>query len=569
MKPAETRVLTTVLATALGLSQIVLAEGRAGEEPPPPPARQAVYPDVTNTPTVTGSPASFQAVSEIREIAARIDDQLPCRGCFFGPELGTALDEVDRTVTLLVAHDCDPELVAGSASQAVLGLGATIDGAPSRLKRREARILRDLDELRYRIAHMARGLTLSTLSFVTRANAAAFRDTAPRALAIAAEGDRLFEEEDLDGASTLYAEALKLIAFECELDVEKLQQGLAFEGTNVSAGWAYAIGRFGGLVASGAGGSARLAQNAPAKAMTPTTKVNTASTAKMITTVAALRLLTDKGIGLDAQIGPYLPAPWDTNPWFDEITFRKLLTHTSGIGGGNQKMADGWLQLKEVAAGIVSPPPPLDAFTQYENVNMGLFRALIPEILGFQTESQVLMDPGLFAGLKYAQYVDSTILIPAGVTTALCDDPEVPPTLYYPSFLTPDSGWLPEGDGNLLYFCGGGGWYLSAEDWIRILGAVRYGGILSGAEKAELYNTPLGWWPRSRSYGTVYLHNGALVHPYGGTRNCIGDFPRGWQVVFHANTNITNIDNTGVGVYDMCNAVMAAFDAAWSPVPAQ
>lgn len=548
-------------ASALLLCVLLLApsgassRGRQRPDPPAPAPERLVHPDVRSTPTVTGSPTSFRAVSDLREISRRLAVRKPCRSCPPRAEISSVLADVERLIDLLLQNDCNPETVAAGAARTAGRLEDLREGRPSTRGRR-ARIQRDLAELQRRVTDVSRELLLASLGFLTRSAPARDRILPAREAMI--EADARYEAGDLVAAAQGYADAFQFLAFDCVLDVEAFEAALAAEGSKVSFGWAYAIGQFGGLVASGAGGQARLPQNPPAKAMTPQTKVNTASTAKMLTTVAALRLLTAQGIGLDDPIGPYLPAPWPTNPFFDLITFRELLTHQSGIGGDNQRMADGWEQLKEIAVGFVSPLKK----QQYENVNMGLFRALIPEILGLASETAA--NPGLAAGTNYANWVNDTLLVPSGVATALCDDPESPQTGYYPSFLAPGAGWFP---GDLRYFCGGGGWYLSAEDWIGVLGNVRYGGILSGAEKAVLYGTPLGWWPRMKSYGVVYLHNGALISPLGGTRNCIGDFPSGWQVAFHLNTDVVTFDNTGVGIYDACNAVVAAFESAWIPVP--
>ncbi len=57
-----------------------------------------------------------------------------------------------------------------------------------------------------------------------------------------------------------------------------------------------------------------------------------ASCSKVVTGVAAVNVLQTKGISLDASISPYLPFPV-ANPKFPQapITFRMLLTHTSGL----------------------------------------------------------------------------------------------------------------------------------------------------------------------------------------------------------------------------------------------
>lgn len=558
-RPRPARPPSAILVALFLGALSMMAVGSApslGQSPRDVSPERLVHPDERSSPTITGSGASFRAVTELRDLSRRASEAIPGRA-HWADDARATLASVDDVVVAWLTQECDPLEVAETTSRAVARLDAVLsESGPLGGRSRDARVARELREIRRSLTDGSREVLLSTLQWLSRSEG--FRDRLPNARETMIEADALYEAGNWSGAAAGYRDALSMLTFECVLDLEALEAGLSTEGSTVSVGHAYAIGRFGSLVASGAGGQARLPQSPPSKPMTPQTKVNTASTAKVLTTIAALRLLTSRGIGLDDPIGPYLPEPWDTNPYFDQITFRRLMTHTSGIGGGNQWMADGWEQLKEAALAFVWPLPQV----QYENVNLGLFRALIPEILGFPTEILAPGNAGLFAGTIYADWVDDAVLSPSGVNTALCNDPESPPTLYYPGFAQNADGWFP---GDLRYFCGGGGWSLSAEDWIAILGATRYGGLLSGAEKAELYGTPLAWWPRLRSYGTVYLHNGALISPQGGVRTCIGDFPQGWQVAFLLNQNVP-FQNAG-SVYDACTAVIDAFDAAWTPVP--
>ena len=64
---------------------------------------------------------------------------------------------------------------------------------------------------------------------------------------------------------------------------------------------------------------------------TELTVVQTGSISKVLTTYALLNLLEDKGINFDATIVDYLPDSLKNNAAINTLTFRNLLTHTTGI----------------------------------------------------------------------------------------------------------------------------------------------------------------------------------------------------------------------------------------------
>jgi CubicO group peptidase (beta-lactamase class C family) len=63
----------------------------------------------------------------------------------------------------------------------------------------------------------------------------------------------------------------------------------------------------------------------------PSTKIPVASVSKVVTALAAIRILAKHNISLDAGIGGHLPSDWHLNPHVASITFRQLLSHRSGI----------------------------------------------------------------------------------------------------------------------------------------------------------------------------------------------------------------------------------------------
>ena len=78
-------------------------------------------------------------------------------------------------------------------------------------------------------------------------------------------------------------------------------------------------------------GYARTSANAPAKLFLPSTKIPVASVSKVVTALAAIRVLAKKNVSLDSAIGGHLPGDWKLDPYVASITFRRLLQHRSGI----------------------------------------------------------------------------------------------------------------------------------------------------------------------------------------------------------------------------------------------
>jgi hypothetical protein len=80
------------------------------------------------------------------------------------------------------------------------------------------------------------------------------------------------------------------------------------------------------------GGLARTAINPPSLAMAPDLVTNIASVSKTMTAIAILQLLAFDGMTINDKISPYIYSDWHQGKNVDQITFKDLLTHTSGFG---------------------------------------------------------------------------------------------------------------------------------------------------------------------------------------------------------------------------------------------
>src|SRR5262249_42901203 len=76
---------------------------------------------------------------------------------------------------------------------------------------------------------------------------------------------------------------------------------------------------------------ARTTADAPARLFLPSTKIPVASVSKVVTALAAIRVLSKHNISLDSGIGGHFPSDWQLDPNVASITFRQLLSHRSGI----------------------------------------------------------------------------------------------------------------------------------------------------------------------------------------------------------------------------------------------
>ncbi|WP_157482694.1 serine hydrolase, partial [Geofilum rubicundum] len=96
-------------------------------------------------------------------------------------------------------------------------------------------------------------------------------------------------------------------------------------------GWSYSISKNGVLRKAKAFGSARTIADGQLDFKT-TKKINVASVSKFYTAIAVMQLLEANDLTIDDKIVSHLPpAWWNVGPGVDDLTFRELLTHTSGL----------------------------------------------------------------------------------------------------------------------------------------------------------------------------------------------------------------------------------------------
>jgi CubicO group peptidase (beta-lactamase class C family) len=272
-------------------------------------------------------------------------------------------------------------------------------------------------------------------------------------------------------------------------------------------GYACSIGR--ASIGAYSHGYARTSANAPARLFLPSTKIPVASVSKVVTTLAAIRVLAKNNVSLDAGIGGHLPSDWKLDPYVASITFRQLLQHRSGIKDyGNN--AQDYATLKAFftqsvdptkntmcqGAAVVNPPNPINPNNKtacYSNYNFSIFRVLLPWIDGFVDDPP--NRPAKLAA-AYIKLVEANVFEPVGAQGVDAKPPASGPqsAAYAFSYRYPGtSGGYNWGDSSLGV--GAAGWYLAIDDIDKVLNSLNKndGRILTAAQVQDMETTRMGW----------------------------------------------------------------------------
>lgn len=291
--------------------------------------------------------------------------------------------------------------------------------------------------------------------------------------------------------------------------------------------------------------------------------INIASVTKTLTAAAALQYIDKPALNIDSTIGPWLPITWMRHADIRKITFRQLLTHTSGIRGDQTD----WNTLWNIVGNPISAPKFPGT---YSNINFALFRAILPKLhdsVKFR-QMEFSLSPVAFNSWmseEYIKLVQQHVFTKAGLPARNCvpvpgktlqmlnEDPD-------PLDGVTPSDWTGK--------CGGGGFFLTTMDMSRIITYLTHtDNILSAAQKNLMDKNKLGW---SNVFevtgGTAYGHNGALYVDRSnieglnkgdcGLQTMMVKFPAKVELAL----GINSIDSTWRKMEDI---VKAAYDAAW------
>ncbi|MCF3110664.1 beta-lactamase family protein [Niabella sp. CC-SYL272] len=291
--------------------------------------------------------------------------------------------------------------------------------------------------------------------------------------------------------------------------------------------------------------------------------VNIASITKTLTAITTIKLLEKRHLGIHTKIGMWLPKSWAQHEDIKNLTFKDLLTHSSGIRGSNTS----WDTLKKVVSSpITAPQKP----ASYSNINFALFRAMLPKInnpVAFGNQELALSEQDFDSWMskEYIALVQEYVFDKAGLGIRNCK-PVEGNTL---QMLNEAPARL-EGLSHVDWteFCGGGGFVLTTTDLARIITFLAHTeALLSKQQKQMMDSERLGWnGVFAVTGGIAYGHGGALYADRNGVdgpqngdlglQTLIIKMPAGVELAL-------SVNSVGDGWRNMYTIAKDAYNASW------
>jgi Beta-lactamase len=276
-------------------------------------------------------------------------------------------------------------------------------------------------------------------------------------------------------------------------------------------GYAAIVFENGKQVAQSAGGyQARSIESGGAKDFTINTKMHIASMSKTLTTIAFLKLAQQKGIKTSDLIMKYLPAAWSKGTGIDKITFADLLTHRSGIIGFGSNCLNGSYS-ENIYGGLqqlIQKGVTTRGTYCYQNTNFGMFRILIPSILGYNFSSTDATNDSETQRI-FLEYLQKEVFDVAQVPNVQNSNPTNSTTYTYDYPFSNVKGW---NTGTFNREMGAYGLYLSVTEAAQIYATAlttASTAILGKAYQDTLLSKKFGCFTGQSSGGeTFYYHDG-------------------------------------------------------------
>ncbi len=351
-------------------------------------------------------------------------------------------------------------------------------------------------------------------------------------------------------------------------DFQKLADTLASRLNGNSAGYSLIISYKGQYKTSRSGGQSRRMQDLPVQPFTMYDKYSIASVSKTISVVALIKKLSELPGGisnLDALVWTWLPSHWQMGMNIKTITFRQLLTHTSGFrydpDPASTKNGDDYQTLKNlVAAGINLG----DKTPSYNNRNFALLRLIIPKMAGYNIiPISNNMQPAMLTVLEntqaiqfanaYKDYCRQVIFNKLGTTatqTIDCINTDANPRLCYVFPVNGSKGYFSGKDASLS--SGAQGWVLTTMQINDFFTRLQYSQDLLPTNLSTMMRDKLLGYDRNgiTSDGiTYYWKNGIYDFGKGGVlgsyRSLIIGFSDDIQITVMTNSPI-NLQNAAI-----------------------
>ena len=205
----------------------------------------------------------------------------------------------------------------------------------------------------------------------------------------------------------------------------------------------------------------------------PTVKMHVASISKMITAMAVVKLLRQNSLTYDALVSPYLPAYLSVGQNLAGLTFRQLLSHTSGwrqVGDGGVNDGYDYTQFKALYANGVNMAD-IGQY-RYHNGNYIALRVAMSVLTGLRNRNDTLRLHHPFdftdylwdttSAAEYVRYVRENVFIPSFCQAEL--SPAANDSLAYPADLSKHGVAM-----NAAVNAGTAGWWLSVDEVVNIM----------------------------------------------------------------------------------------------------
>ncbi|WP_018627722.1 serine hydrolase domain-containing protein [Niabella aurantiaca] len=291
--------------------------------------------------------------------------------------------------------------------------------------------------------------------------------------------------------------------------------------------------------------------------------VNIASVTKTLTAITTIKLLEKRKLGINTKIGMWLPKSWAQHEDIKNLTFKDLLTHSSGIRGSNTS----WDTLKKVVSSpITAPKKP----ASYSNINFALFRAMLPKInnpVAFGNWELALSEKDFDSWMskEYIALVQEYVFDKAGLGIRNCKPVE---NKTFQMLNEAPARLEGRSHGDWTELCGGGGFVLTTTDLARIIVFLTHTEeLLSKQQKQMMDNERLGWnGVFAVTGGTAYGHGGALYVDRNGVKGPqIGDIGLQTLIIkLPANVELAlSINSVGEGWRNTNSIVKEAYNASW------
>jgi CubicO group peptidase (beta-lactamase class C family) len=224
-------------------------------------------------------------------------------------------------------------------------------------------------------------------------------------------------------------------------------------------GYASYVGAATGLV-NEYGKARTSAETAAAADFTMSTKLPVASVSKQMTALAATKVLASHNVSVESGIGKYLPPEWKLGKGIADITFKQLMSHTSGIHNYGNTSQD-YDDLKAFFAKDIDPK---NKAPDYSNYNFSIFRIMLPFIDGQPWGNEAGRAKRLADA--YVKIAEKNVFEPVGLKDVACKPTGSLPYGFSYKFPGTSKGW---DWGDTTAGCGAAGWYLSVYDAATVL----------------------------------------------------------------------------------------------------